>query len=381
MDVRFEVRKIPLFQLLFVQTGGSGGQAEHFQDGAALHARILNRALSKDVFTRRTPLLVGRPCQCKKRVFAGNGAAHLNGVAHSVNIRVAGAVSGIHFDAAADAQLQPSILRQGTVRGNARAEDSKACVQRLPVGQRNAQAVRPALLKTFDTGIQQQVYAVFTDMGMQNSRHFRVKRCHGLAGKLHNRNIQPAPFQVLGHLDADKACTDHNGAFHLFFTDIPVDHGGIRDIAHRKDAPAVCTGKIRTLRHTARREDQLVIAFFVLFSIRLPDRHRLFLTVDSDSFAADTHVNAEPAAQHFGLCDQKPLPVPDNSADKIRKAAVRVGNVRPLFQKNNLRFFTQAAQPAGGGSTACNTADNHNFHLSFSFQCSLIYFTACFRES
>ncbi len=100
--------------------GGRGGHVEHAHNRRRLRAAIAALA-SEDVIGGNAALAVGRPGQRHLHRRAEGPAAHLDGIAHGVDVLVDRLHMFIHANTAARADLQPGRDRQAVLGPHADA--------------------------------------------------------------------------------------------------------------------------------------------------------------------------------------------------------------------------------------------------------------------
>ena len=171
---------------------------------------------------------------------------------------------------------------------------------------------------------------------MNATRHIRIKRGHHLLHALDDSRLDPLLGQVLRHLKANKAASRHNRAARRVLLDKGVNSKGILYIAQRKNSAVVYAGQRWAHRLCARREDQLIIRFFIHNAIVKATHGNVFpLRVNRRNFVVHPYLNAEARPKACGRLQGERLPVCDLPANVVGQAAVSIGDVAAALQYND----------------------------------------------
>ncbi len=87
--------------------------------------------------------------------------------------------------------------------------------------------------------------------------------------------------------------------------------------------------------------------------------------MDGSHLMTDLHDDAEARKKAFRCLKSQLLRICDHISDIIWKSAVCIGNISGTFKYNNFCFFIQSSDTSCSSCTACHTADNYYFHLTF----------------
>ena len=201
---------------------------------------------------------------------------------------------------------------------------------------------------------------------MNKGGHLVVQGGHDLVHHLHDGHRDSPVMEVLGHLQADEAGSDDEGATGTVLFDGPGDSIGIRDVPEGKDQRVVDSRQGRTDRFGTRREEKLGV-LLPIGSARgeLPDLHALFFAVDGDHLGAGPHIHTEAAAEALRGLKEELLPLLDGASQVVGKATVGIGDRLPPFEEKDLPLFVHPSQTGGRrGASRDSAYDQVSVHLS-----------------
>jgi hypothetical protein len=199
-----------------------------------------------------------------------------------------------------------------------------------------------------------------------------VDRGEDLVGELHDVDFGPAVPQVFGHLEADVARADDDGAHGTAGAPGGRGEQGIQfclDLVHVADsaqhvnARQVDARNRRANRFGPRRQGEFVVRLGVLGAV-VDAAHRdgLRRAVDRNHFVADAHVEVECFPQALGRLHEQPAAIGDDTADVVRQAAVRERHVVTALEHDDLGELVKAAGAGGDGCSGGDSADDDEFH-------------------
>ena len=272
------------------------GHVEELQDGGALRLLVFARNAA-EVVRRNTALLVGRARQRDIAFLLCHKVGDFHRVADSVDIGVRGEHVGVREDRAARVEREPGVLRKCRVRPHADGENDHV---RLKFAVRELYAELAALfLDGRHAVVQNEIQALASRVLMHLACHIVVQRGDEMIAQLDNRCFHAGFLEVFGHLHADVAAADDDGTVREFLLDIFADLLRVGDVAQGEDALVVHAGQRRHDRGRAGRENQLVIALFIL-ALGCVDRHGLFRRMDRRDLTVHAHVHVEAALEALG---------------------------------------------------------------------------------
>ena len=139
-----------------------------------------------------------------------------------------------------------------------------------------------------------QINAIFADVCVKHSGHFRVERCHDLICRLDQGDRKAGVMKVFGHFQTDEAAADDGCRFCVLLLDSHANSIGVIYRPQRLDAVRLNPGNRGTQRGRAGCDHQCVIRLFIHFAgFHLADGYDLFLAVDRHDFVSDADINVE----------------------------------------------------------------------------------------
>ncbi len=211
-----EVLIAELLERFFAGPGPGGGRAKQPDDRSALSPAVTGIA-SGDRIGRYAALPVRRPSQRHKAPLAGHKVLDLDSVADGEDIRIARAHLVVNADASAFADVEPRRLRQRSIRPHAQSEDHDVG-QIRPAGLGlHLQRAALQLLECGDAVAKRQLYAMASQMTLDEAGDLAVERSQHLVEHFDERQVKPEMNQVLRHLEANESAADHHrapGGFH-----------------------------------------------------------------------------------------------------------------------------------------------------------------------
>ena len=308
-----------------VQAGAGGGQAEHLEHRTALGTAVA-AVPAADVVRGDAPLLVGGARQGDQRGLAGDGVAHLHGVAHGVDVGVGSLHAVVDGNAAPQAQFQPGLGGQAAVRRHADGQHHHAGGQRGLALQQHLHAV-PGGGKALHRVPQPQGYPVGAHFALDQSGHVGVEGGHQLPGLLHDGHVQPQFPQVLGQLHADETAPRQHGGTGLALLHKTADTQGVLHRAQREHPLQAGPRHGGLSGLGAGGQQQFVVRLPEgLAAVQVAHLHAVGGPVDGGDFVAHLHLHAETLVKtlrrlqgQFGL-------VLDHAADVVGQPAVGVGD-------------------------------------------------------
>ena len=223
---------------------------------------------------------------------------------------------------------------------------------------------------------------------LDESRVFPVERCEDLIEHFDQRDFESARDEILDHLDADETAADdhgsHPGSLRLVtgilvhaavkgctFLDPLADRPRIVHRPYLEDSRQIDPWQRRPDRSRTGRKHELVIRFGRDFTgLHIFQIDRLFRCIDRDSLAARPDIDGELVAKgRFTRHDQTRLLL-DDATDMVWQPAIRIRNIRPPFDHDDLCVLVQTPQPRSAGSPTGHAADNHEFHIWLSVMVS-----------
>ena len=216
--------------------------------------------------------------------------------------------------------------------------------------------------------------------------HIPIQRSDHMVGQLHNGHFQPGLFQVFRHFHTDIAAAYHNGAFGELFFHIVPDLDGVGNVPQGKHPRIVHPVHLGHQGCCAGGQNQLVIAFGVIFTgLDIVHGDLLFLRIDGGDFIPYPHIHIEPAVEALGCLESESRFLVDLTADVIGQAAVGKGDVLSPLEHDDLCLFIQTTQTGRRRSAASHATYNQNFHkkdlLFVLLFCSTVVFIITHRRS
>jgi hypothetical protein len=135
---------------------------------------------------------------------------HLDRVAGGVDVRQVGAQVLVDLDPAARAERDPGGLGQRRVGPHPGRQHHEVRLQDGGVSEGDPQAAAVGLLEAAGTDAEVERDATGAQVCLHRAGQFAVQRRHQLIGELDERHVTAPVPQVLGHLQADVAATDHH---------------------------------------------------------------------------------------------------------------------------------------------------------------------------
>ena len=374
MGIRVEVDLFVIgvaqaLERLLADAGPGHGGAEQADDGGALRAPEVGVAPGDDI-GGDPALAVRRAGQRHEAPFSRDEILDLDGVAHGEDIRIAGAHPVVDADAAARADFKPGRLGQHGVRAARRWRGSRGRRRwALPDAVSYLECVAAGGLERGHAIVQRQLDAVLLKVGLDGAREFLVGRQQNLPGHLHDRHLEAAMDQVLGHLQADEAAA-HNHARGAFFS-ASMRRDAIHSLIWR------ASGTVRTWKmpgrsipgsggrigRGARRQHQLVVGMLAhLAGAHVAQPDLFLLGQNFGRLAARAHIDGEAVAEHLRGCDQEARLLLDDAADMVGQPAIRVGNVRPALHHQDFGALVEPAKARGTGCAAGHSTYDDDFH-------------------
>ena len=124
-----------------------------------------------------------------------------------------------------------------------------------------------------------------------------IDRRHHLIAHLYDRHSRSRAMQVLGHFQSDKSRAHDDSAGDRSCSYIVFDTVRIVDVSQSENSFAVDALQRRTHRRSARRQEQLVVAFRIGRSIRTAHFDALCRGIDAYRLVFDPHVDIESSAE------------------------------------------------------------------------------------
>ncbi|MPM74708.1 hypothetical protein SDC9_121697 [bioreactor metagenome] len=150
-----------------------------------------------------------------------------------------------------------------------------------------------------------------------------VHRGHNVLAQLNNRHLNAQFVQVFGNFNADVPAADHHDAFGGVFVAKLFDGKGVGDVAQGKHLFAVKPGQGQVQRLSARRKQQLVVAFFIGAAVcQQFHRHFFGLAVNGNHLVAGAHIHPKTVKKALRCWQGQFGFFTDDVADVIRQAAV-----------------------------------------------------------
>ena len=355
---------------LLVEADGGGGEAEDLDDRRAERAPIL-AGDAADVVRGDAALLVGRAGQRRELERACDGVGDRDGVAHGVDVGVAGAHVAVDHDGALGPELEPGGLRQLALRHDADGEDDEGAVNALAALDVDADAVFNLLI-ALDRVLKAQVDAVFAKLGVELAGHIPVQRRHDLLAALEYRHAHARLGEVLRGLEADEAAAYDDDAARLLLRDDAAHLQRVLDGAQLEHALRVYARGVRHHGLRAGREDELVVLEAVFAAVgEAFDRDALVFAVYRRDLARDAHVDIEAGFEAPRGLEREGFLLRNDAADVVGQAAVGVGDEAGALYDGYLRALVEAAQPRRGGGPAGDAADDDYF------LCHGVYLRVC----
>ncbi len=156
-------------------------------------------------------MTVGRTRQCHQAPLAGHEVPNLDRVADGEDVGVAGAHLIIDPEPAELADLDASGASKGRVGSHAEREDHQVGSMALARLRRHGEGLA-VLLEAGDPVTHHDANTFVFDEVSDELPVLGVERCKDMIGQLDDGDIEPALFEVLGHLQPDEAAPDHHGA-------------------------------------------------------------------------------------------------------------------------------------------------------------------------
>ena len=229
--------------------------------------------------------------------------------------------------------------------------------------------------------IEFEAYAVLYHVPFDEARHFRIERGHDLVELLDQRHFETAMDQVFHHLEADESAADHHRALrfrHRLGSRVRIHSGpilrapvkplayapGVRNGSHREDSRKIDAGQRRTDRRRPGRQHELVVFLGGDLAGRVVlEFHGFLFGRDADHLALRPAIDGELRAERLFRRHQEARLFFDRASDMVRQSAVRVRNVRPALDHEDLGFFVHPAQARRTRRAAGHSANDDNLHL------------------
>ena len=345
----------------FVDSGDCCCQIKYFDNAAALRTGIA-AVSTADIICCNAALLVGWACQRDQRVFSGHRMLNLHRITHSKYIRHRGLHAVVDQDTALDTKCETGILCQLALGSNTNCQDHHIRVKGCGIPKEHIDSA-VSFLKAFHSLSQGQMDAGFADFVMDKGGHIRIEGVHELLGALDDGDIHTKFSQVFRQFQTDKTTACKHDRFWMVFIDIFLDPEGVFHSPQGKQLLDTRSRQLWLGRFCTGRKEQFVIGLLENFSgFQVMDSDGLSFRVDGGDFVVYLHGDPEAFPETLRGLQGQVIRVYDNIADKIRQTAVCIGDVARTFKHDDLRLIIQSADSCSGGCTACDTANNDNFH-------------------
>ena len=269
--------------------------------------------------------------------------------------------------------------------------------RRLPEAGEDFQRTIGGLLESGHAVVELEPDAVLDHVAFDEARHFRIERGHDLIEPLDQRHFEPAVDQVFHHLEADEAAADHHRTLrrhHRLVARVRVHAGSIRRIpvqpladvpgvrhgSHREDSRQIDAGQRRTDRRRAGRQHELVVFLgrYLTGHVVL-EVHGFLCGRDANHLATRPDVDRELLAKGLFRRHQEARLLFDRAADMVRQPAVRVRNIGPALDHEDLSFFVQPAQARRTRCAASHSTNDDDLHFELHPFLNLALKRACSR--
>ena len=345
----------------FVDSSDCCCQIKNFDNAAALRTGIA-AVSTADIICCNAALLVGWACQRDQRVFSGHKMLHLHRITHSKYIRHRGLHAVVDQDASLDPKYKTCILCQLAFGSHTNRQDDHICVKGCGITKKYIDTA-VSFPEAFHSLPQGQMDAGFADFVMDKGCHVPIKGVHELLRTLYDGDIHTKFSQVLRQFQTDKTTACKRDRFRMVFIDIFLDPEGVFHSPQGKQLTDTHSRQLWLGRFCTGRKEQFIITLLENFSgFQISDSYDLSFRVDGGDFMVYLHGDPEAFPETLRGLQGQVIRVYDNIADKIRQTAVCVGDVAGPFEHDDLRLLIQSADSCSGGCTACDTANNDNFH-------------------
>lgn len=189
-----------------------------------------------------------------------------------------------------------------------------------------------------------------------------IDRSHHLVPHLDNRHVGSGLVEVLGHLQPDKSGSDHHRTPNDMLAEVALDAIGIGHIAEREDPLKVDAGQRRTNRRSPGRQEQLVVTLDIGCTVSTANGDVFGRRINGHHFALRPHIDRKTATKSFGRLHKKPVTIGYRTPDIIGQPTVGIGDIRPLFEQDDLGHFVGPTDSCCCGGSSGHSADNQVFH-------------------
>jgi len=327
------------------QPGVGDVEVEDSQDPGAEDAAVGQGAAGDDVAGDAAHLVRGRAERSPQRRACDEGVG-LGGVADGIHVGHGGAHGVVDGDSAGRSEVGAHLPGEVDVRADADGEDHQVRGQGLPGVQ--AHGAGGAVVAGLDGGHargEPQGDAVAGEGLGDPEAHIRIEGGHHLGQAFDEGDRDAAAGELLGHLQADEAGADDDGAPRGARLGPGADRLGVAQVPDGEDARGVHAGYRRDDAARAGGQDQGVVAVGELGAVgQVADRERAGGVVDGEDLVTGADVDAVPRGEPSGVAGAQLVEVGDLGADVVGDAAPGVGDVAVLLVDDDFDGLVVAAR-------------------------------------